>query len=137
MCVAFTNQEATANATRDYDFVVLNQIDSWPSCANYIALARSRTPDLVNNLRDFLEQQRVEGALNKLEKVLCPSAAAAATPLAPPTPPASPSSANGIDLNELPADPFALPADATTPSRNNDAMSPVASPVPITSEKER
>lgn len=67
LCVAFVN----INQTND-DFIVFNQIDSWPSCSNFIAMTRKRTPDIVNNLRDFLEIQRVEGPFNKIEKVYCP-----------------------------------------------------------------
>lgn len=50
----------------------MNQFDSWPSCANFIAFTRSRNPDIVNNLRDFMEQQGLEGVFNKIQKVYCP-----------------------------------------------------------------
>ncbi|KAI6189915.1 hypothetical protein M3Y97_00060000 [Aphelenchoides bicaudatus] len=104
ICVAYTN---IANQTSDYDFIVLNQIDSWPSCSNFIALTRSRIPDLVNNLRDFLEQQKVEGPFNKLEKVLCPYSQQI-QPSTVPTP------------IEPPEDPFELPnANATVDISNN------------------
>ncbi|KAI6242011.1 hypothetical protein M3Y99_00278000 [Aphelenchoides fujianensis] len=93
LCVAFTN---IGNQTNDYDFVVLNQIDSWPSCSNFLALARTRTPDLVNNLRDFLEQQQVEGPLNRMEKIHCPNA-----PLVVEQPAAI--------IVPVPSDPFARP----------------------------
>lgn len=87
-----------ANQTSDYDFVVLNQVDSWPSCSNFIALTRTRTPDLTNNLRDFLEQQKLEGVFNKIEKVLCPYSLQEILPVPYtfPTP-------------DIPEDPFELP----------------------------
>jgi len=90
--------------------VVFNQIDSWPACANYLAVVRTRTPDLVNNLRDFLEQQRIEGAFNKIEKILCPYGPPEAV-LEPPSP-----------TPPLPEDPFGLP-DGDRFELSNDTFS--------------
>lgn len=94
VCIAYTN---VANQSSNYDFVVFNQIDSWPSCSNFITMSRARTPDLANNLRDFLEQQRVEGVFNKIEKVLCPYNLQELLPISQTLPP------------DIPDDPFELP----------------------------
>ncbi|CAD5224406.1 unnamed protein product [Bursaphelenchus okinawaensis] len=69
LCVAFATVNQVPQPT---DFVILNQVDSWPSCANYIALSRSRDPANVNNIRDFMEQQNLDGAFNKIKKLYCP-----------------------------------------------------------------
>ncbi|KAH7712120.1 Protein R08A2.5 a [Aphelenchoides avenae] len=71
LCVAYGHHE---NGTTESDFLVFNQVDSFPSCSNYIALTRGYNPETINRLRDFLEQQRVEGAFNKLERIPCENA---------------------------------------------------------------
>ncbi|KAI6186586.1 hypothetical protein M3Y98_00148900 [Aphelenchoides besseyi] len=102
LCIAYTNM---GNQSSDYDFIVFNQIDSWPTCSNFFGIARTRTPDLVNNLRDFLEQQQVEGPLNKIEKILCPrSQEVAIEPIIVP----------------VPEDPFSLPNNRETNGNATD-----------------
>ncbi|KAI6213552.1 hypothetical protein M3Y94_00163500 [Aphelenchoides besseyi] len=97
LCIAYTNM---GNQSSDYDFIVFNQIDSWPSCSNFFGIARTRTPDLVNNLRDFLEQQQVEGPINKIEKILCPrSQEVAIEPIIVPVPPEDPFSLPNLETN--------------------------------------
>lgn len=56
------------------DFLVLNQIDSWPRCDNFIALVRTNgNLEFSNELRNFLEDQKLESAFNKLERARCPT----------------------------------------------------------------
>jgi hypothetical protein len=64
-------------------------------------MSRARTPDLANNLRDFLEQQRIEGVFNKIEKVLCPYNLQEIAPVTQTLPP-------------IPDDPFELPNSNNT-----------------------
>ncbi|KAI1719428.1 hypothetical protein Ddc_08639 [Ditylenchus destructor] len=70
MCVAFVFSSESANGT-SADVIVLNQIDSWPMCENFIALSKDLDYTETAKLRDTLEDQKIEGALNKLEKVIC------------------------------------------------------------------
>lgn len=64
----FSNENANGTSA---DVIVLNQIDSWPMCDNYIALSKELDYTETAKLRDTLENQKIEGALNKLEKVIC------------------------------------------------------------------
>lgn len=66
MCVAFVFGNGSS-----VDAVVLNQVDSWPSCDNFIALSKSAEYTEVAKLRDVLEGEKVESAMNKLERVIC------------------------------------------------------------------
>jgi hypothetical protein len=74
-----------------------------------VALTRSRTPDLVNNLRDFLEQQKIEGPFNKIEKILCPYSQQV-HPYTVPVP------------EELPEDPFELPNITANVDTTNNSI---------------
>uniref|UniRef100_A0A915D6B4 Uncharacterized protein n=1 Tax=Ditylenchus dipsaci TaxID=166011 RepID=A0A915D6B4_9BILA len=73
VCIAlvpsFNNQ--LGNNNRSSDFLVLNQIDSWPRCENFVVLMRRLDPLDVADVREYLEQQKVEGVFNKLEKAIC------------------------------------------------------------------
>ena len=52
-------------------FVLLNQVDGWPRCENFMALTRELDPVGVDQLRDLLERNRVGNGQNGLEKGQC------------------------------------------------------------------
>ncbi|CAD5232508.1 unnamed protein product [Bursaphelenchus xylophilus] len=115
LCVAFAtvNQNPAAS-----DFVILNQVDSWPQCSNFIALAKSRAPEEVNNLRDFMEQQNLDGVFNKVKKLYCPGSTAG-TPnnsilnglIPPQNGVVYPPEDNETTVSDNAIDPFALPRE--------------------------
>lgn len=71
VCVAYPNIFAQNITLNNPNFLILTQIDSWPRCENFIVLSRVQESQQIEAIRDWIEQEHLEGAFNKLEKVVC------------------------------------------------------------------
>ena len=61
----------STNLANPPQFVLLNQVDGWPNCGNFLVLTKEMNAADENRLRDWLESKRIEGPMNRLERTRC------------------------------------------------------------------